>query len=276
MPVYAPDLNNNGRKKERVGKAIRPDKSLEVRYRNRLLRINRTLQDEYLALGRLINKNQINQADALRRLEMVEDALAQRGIARQYAAGVVQQASNTNRERLENLFKSTFGIDVFGIVDDLGLRQQLDGMIEENVGLITSIAKESLDKARFAVIANFRGEALPGETLIGELQRIGNITKNRAKLIARDQTSKLNSSINQARQQSVGIEEYIWRTSNDQRVVGAPGGLYPDGNDKHNEHWDREGKKFRWDAQPPDGHPGMPIQCRCRAEPVIDLDKILK
>lgn len=275
MPIFAPDLNNNSkRKKERKGRAIRPDRRLEARYRQRLFRINRTMQDEYLRLARLIKSGQINQADALRRLDQVEEALAQRGISRDIAQRIVTQADATNKERLQNMLGQTFGVDIFGIVDDFGLLEQLDGMIEENVGLITSVPKDSLDRARRAIVANFRGEKLFGGSLISEFQNIGRITKSRAKLIARDQTSKLNASINQSRQQGIGIEEYIWRNSKDERVVGNPSGLYPKGNRKHMNHWDREGKKFRWDKPPVDGHPGVPIQCRCRAEPVIDISKL--
>lgn len=273
MPIFAPELNGNG-KKERKGRSIKPDKRLEAQYNRQLLRVNRTLQDEYLRLGRLIRDKQINQADALRRLDQVEEALAQRGIARGMAQEIVGQANETNRERMQNMFKATFGIDVFGIVDDLGLMESLDGMIEENAGLITSIPRSSIQRARNAITGNFRGEDLPGGTLIQELQRIGSITKKRAKLIARDQTSKLNASINQVRQTSIGIEEYIWRTSKDERVVGTPGGLYPVGNAKHMNHFVREGKKFRWDSPPPDGHPGTPIYDRCHAEPIIDISKL--
>lgn len=274
MPIFAPELNS--RKSERKGKAIRPDKKLEVRYRNNLFRINRTLQDEYLRLGRLIKDGQINQADALRRLDDIDQSMQLRlgQDARMMASTVVEQANETNRDRMQTMFKNVFGIDVFGIVDDLGLREQLDGMIEENIGLIKTIPQDSLQRARNAVTANFRGETLPGGSLMQELQRIGGITKNRARLIARDQTSKLNSSINQARQQSIGVEEYVWRTSKDERVVGNPSGLYPKGNRKHMNHWDREGKRFRWDSPPPDGHPGQAINDRCRAEPVIDINKL--
>jgi len=274
MPIFAPELNS--RKSERNGKAIRPDKKLEVRYRNNLFRINRTLQDEYLRLGRLIKDGQINQADALRRLDDIDQAMRLRlgQDARIMASTVVEQANETNRDRMQTMFKNVFGIDVFGIVDDLGLREQLDGMIEENIGLIKTIPQDSLQRARNAVTANFRGETLPGGSLMQELQRIGGITKNRARLIARDQTSKLNSSINQARQQSIGVEEYVWRNSKDERVVGNPSGLYPKGRRKHNDHWNRDGKRFKWSDPPPDGHPGQPIQCRCRAEPVIDINKL--
>lgn len=57
-----------------------------------------------------------------------------------------------------------------------------------------------------------------------------------------------------------GIEEYIWRTAGDNRVRPA--------------HILRNGKKFKWDRPPLDGHPGMAIRCRCVAIPVIDLDNL--
>ena len=96
----------------------------------------------------------------------------------------------------------------------------------------------------------------------------------RARLIARDQTSKMNVAINMARQTSIGIEEYIWRTAKDRRVVGTPGGLWPEGNAMHGNHYKREGKTYRWDNPPHDGHPGWPINCRCYPEPVLDPDKL--
>jgi uncharacterized protein with gpF-like domain len=119
------------------------------------------------------------------------------------------------------------------------------------------------------------------------------VSKNRAKLIARDQTSKLTGLVNQTRQQSIGIEAYIWRTVKDQRVVGNPGGKYPEGNKAHGDHHMMEGVWCKWDdptvfsrdggktwikrpAQAPKSSPGQDIQCRCHAEPVIDTKKIME
>ena len=98
--------------------------------------------------------------------------------------------------------------------------------------------------------------------------------KERAQVIARDQTSKMNTNINQIRQTALGIQEYIWRTSEDSRVVGAPGGKYPQGNAMHGNHYVRNGKIFRWDEPPDDGHPGWPIQCRCVALGIVDRSQL--
>jgi SPP1 gp7 family putative phage head morphogenesis protein len=91
--------------------------------------------------------------------------------------------------------------------------------------------------------------------------RLG-ITRRRAELIARDQVGKLNGQLTMLRQSAYGVEGYIWRTSLDERVRQM--------------HADRDGERFEWSTPPEDGHPGMPIQCRCVAEPDIQdqLDEL--
>jgi SPP1 gp7 family putative phage head morphogenesis protein len=91
--------------------------------------------------------------------------------------------------------------------------------------------------------------------------------RSRAKLIARDQTSKFNGSLNRIRQQQAGITEYRWSTSHDERVRGNPDGKYPNARPSH---WAREDKVFAWDKPPSDGHPGEPINCRCVALAVLN------
>ena len=104
---------------------------------------------------------------------------------------------------------------------------------------------------------------------------------------------KLTSLLNQKRQEMLGIEQYIWRTSKDDAVVGKPGGLYPNWNNKHHNHWIMEGVRCRWDdatvysrtegrtwikrtGPMPKDHPGQEIQCRCYGEAVIDMQKLLE
>jgi SPP1 gp7 family putative phage head morphogenesis protein len=65
--------------------------------------------------------------------------------------------------------------------------------------------------------------------------------------------------VNRARQTELGVKQYTWRTSLDERV--------------RPEHQEREGEVFSWAKPPKDGHPGQPINCRCTADP--DLSAIL-
>jgi SPP1 gp7 family putative phage head morphogenesis protein len=94
------------------------------------------------------------------------------------------------------------------------------------------------------------------EWLQRNLQARLGITSRRAETIARDQIGKLNGQLTMIRQSSYGITHYRWMTSMDDRVREL--------------HAERHEQRFAWAEPPSDGHPGMPIQCRCVAEPDID------
>ena len=57
------------------------------------------------------------------------------------------------------------------------------------------------------------------------------------------------------RQETLGIEQYIWRTMDDGKVRAL-----------HRQYDDRT---FSWDNPPADGHPGDAFGCRCTADPVL-------
>ncbi len=137
---------------------------------------------------------------------------------------------------------------------DPGVGALIDEFRARNVARIKSIAGKQLveitEILNAAETPNLRVEVIRDQIR----ERFG-VSKSRATLIARDQTLTLNSQIAKQRQTNLGIEEYIWTTSGDERV--------------RPEHEEREGQVFRWDNPPVDGHPGEPISCRCTAFPVL-------
>lgn len=157
--------------------------------------------------------------------------------------------------------KVTLGID---IREDYYLGdfyvEQLKKWIEENVGLISSIPEDTLEKMKDIVYDGFAN----GKTttrMVREIQRAYSISRRRAELIARDQTAKLNGQIQKAQQQDAGITEYIWSDCGDEKVRRS--------------HRELNGKKFSWDDPPrnSDGrkcHPGQDFQCRCIGRPVFN------
>ena len=56
------------------------------------------------------------------------------------------------------------------------------------------------------------------------------------------------------------VDRYIWRSSDDSRVRAA--------------HAEYDDHIFLWSAPPEGGHPGQDWNCRCTAEPIIDLNAI--
>jgi hypothetical protein len=188
----------------------------------------------------------------------------------------VETSSRKQKTQLMESIKSALGVNHLYLLDNDEVRGAYELALMEATNLIKTVPTEYMERVAEALRRDFRNEAQPeGRTLSQEIAASTRITLQRAKVIARDQTAKMTSSFNATRQKSAGITEYIWRTAKDQRVVGRPAGLFPVGNPKHMNHYEREGKTFRWDKPPPDGHPGMAIQCRCYAEPIIDLDALI-
>lgn len=180
-----------------------------------------------------------------------------------------------DREKLERSLAKAFHVNTAYILDDDIVGPQIEALTAKAVDLITSIPDDYLNDVKRAVLDQYANIPHPGNrSLAEEIRHIAGVSETKAKMIARDQTAKMTSSVQQARQTSLGIEGYIWRNSKDRRVVGNPSGLYPKGNSKHGNHWSREGQFFRWDEPPHDGHPGWPILCRCYAEPVVDSNTI--
>lgn len=281
MPLIPSDkeLQKLLKRKPRRGKPVKVNRQQEVRLRRA---VSGLWKDVLLPATERIKELVRQGTSASVIAQAIEDALLQaqlhygrqvNGIIDRWVAGVDREVQNA----LHRTMYDALGVDVAGMLAQPDVKDMLDLAGTQAAMLIKTIPQQYLGKVAEAVADNFAGRDLPeGRSLLQQIQHIGGVSYRRAKVIARDQTSKLTASLNEHRQSAVGIEEYVWRTVKDERVVGRPGGVSPVGNPKHMDHYHREGKTFRWDNPPSDGHPGYPIQCRCWAEPVIDPKKIIK
>lgn len=140
----------------------------------------------------------------------------------------------------------------------------MDQWVRANTGLIRSLSQSTVRGISREIDAAFEG-GLRHEELAMRWRERGlpvefGTLEGRTRVIARDQVNKLNGQLTQARQENLGVTHYVWRTSGDERV--------------RDRHVELDGQRFAWDSPPPDGHPGNPVQCRCVAEAVLDLDSI--
>ena len=262
-----------GKKDKRKGQSVKPSRSVKVNYRNALYDITRLLGRNTQEIISLLASDaptpQILQqmTEAIRQSQLRVDAEAER-IAQQF----LDDADIQNKRRFENMLKQALGVDYLRTVTGENAQIALQAARATNVGLIKSISSEHWEKVLLAVNKNLSGTlSMP---LTSRLKQIGGITTRRASFIARDQTAKITSQLNQSRQHDAGINSYTWSTSEDQRVVGTPGGLYPKGSKAHRNHYKRDGKVYYWNNPPSDGHPGEAINCRCVAIPKIDLSEL--
>lgn len=176
-------------------------------------------------------------------------------IADKLAKNIVYQQQKQSDKQLVDILKKQTGLDFTGLLRDEVLTDALNEAISANVALIKSIPEQYLYRVEQAVMAGVQSGQL-NKTLADELQKIKNMTDNRAKLIAADQLGKINSRLTQIRQQKLGVTHYTWSTSHDERV--------------RHEHRLRDGKLFAWDNPPADGHAGQAIRCRCVALPYTE------
>lgn len=148
-------------------------------------------------------------------------------------------------------------IDVRYLLRDDDLVDLLSVRSEEFNRLIRNLSQDLRDRIERQTLSSiFEGKG--NAEIAKSVTEIGGIGRNRARLIARDQSSKLNAAQNQFRQEQAGVTHYVWRTILDGR--------------ERPEHNARNKKTFAWAKPPSDGHPGYAINCRCRALAVLTDD----
>lgn len=165
-------------------------------------------------------------------------------------------------EDLNSLFES--GIEGITVAPELTpeMVENLKEGWSENMNLyIKNWTMESIKRLRRRVWNN----ALNGyrsKDLVGEIMHDYNVSANKAKFLARQETSLLMSKFREERYKSAGVEQYRWSTALDSRV--------------RERHKELQGKIFSWDNPPivdnlgHRAHPGEDFGCRCVAIPIID------
>lgn len=127
----------------------------------------------------------------------------------------------------------------------------IDSFVRENVNYI----KKDLDEHYTDIEGIIRRGLESGESvksMQGKIAKRYNTTKNRSKLIARDQTNKFFGQLTRERSTDLGITHFIWVTAGDSRVRDL--------------HESLNGRRFSWKNGADGLFPGMDIQCRCVAK----------
>jgi SPP1 gp7 family putative phage head morphogenesis protein len=156
------------------------------------------------------------------------------------------------------------------------LRSELQGpvgervrqLIQQNAKLISSLPLEIAERvAQHMADSQQAGER--AENFRSKL--MVHLTRSRARLIARTETSKASTALTQARSEELGLSWWVWQTSQDQRVRAS--------------HRKMQGVLCSWNDLPApellvgeksEGHyaAGNIFNCRCYPEPLLYLDQV--
>ncbi len=171
---------------------------------------------------------------------------------------VGKSKSNYERRLLSILRRRGFTV---GFNHSQYVEEQMQVALGENIGLIKSVGEQYLDRVRLSVWQSVKG-GYDVEGLIKRLREIDGMSERRAKIIAADQTHKINQAIEEARATELGITEAIWTHSSASRTprpshVKANGTVY-----KISEGLLLDGKMTK---------PAMEVNCRCRPRLIVNL-----
>lgn len=181
--------------------------------------------------------------------------------AESIANGFVSRGDAQNHAEVSTNLKNQTGIDLSAYLrNSPNIAEKVNALTAGNIQLIKSIRSQYLDKVQNAVMQAMVKGTL-NKDLAAQIKDLGKTTEKRAMFIARDQSSKLNAALTQARHEDAGIKKYMWSTSLDERVRDS--------------HADKEGLVFEYANPPSDtGHPGHDFNCRCVA--ISYLGDVLK
>lgn len=170
-------------------------------------------------------------------------------------------------ERAWFIYGRKLGRSLRSEIETAPLGDELRRLLDEQVHLITSLPIQAAERVHELAI-QYLHEGRRYSELSDRIMETGHVTRSRADLIARTETSRVASTLTMVRAQHIGSPGYFWRSVRDRRV-----------RDSHRlmDRRSMEGEMFRWD-QPPEVepgkfyHPGHFPNCRCWPDPVIPAE----
>lgn len=145
------------------------------------------------------------------------------------------------------------------------VREVTKAAVAENVGLIKSIPQEYFKKIQGTVMRSITGGRGSAD-VFNMIEHIGKVTRDRAELIARDQTSKTTTALNAARMTDLGIKKFEWLHSGGGK---EPRPLHK--NVLNGNIYSLADPPVIDDRTEEKGLPGQLINCRCRMIPVLEF-----
>jgi len=262
MPRYQLTTLNPKAKGKRI-QGIAPSLIAEAQYRRAMFgmlkQMRLYLRETYLPAVRTIHSRYTRDAEvddlAKANTEMTAYFASLVNATVAQIRTVLNLAGRQHTAAWTRAVRKAIGVDIAALVHHSDLTESIQRSAASAAELIKDISSTSARRiAQLALDYASGGKSV--KAFVDDVQRVLKVSRNRAKVIARDQIAKANSSFSRIRQVEAGVTSYVWRTSQDERVRPT--------------HRSNNGKKIRWD-QPPvtTGHPGHDIMCRCTAEAVI-------
>lgn len=256
----------------KILRAVRPNQGVRFRYQRQMM----ALIDEMHASALYWLEAQYKKTPPTLAMDAVPSKSMQatfRKLAKQWRDRFDEMAPKIAEAYLQGSFKATdsamraalreAGISVkFKMT--AAMRDAFNASLDENVGLIRSIPARYLEQVE-GIVSRSYASGRDLATMVKDLKALYPKAANRAVLIARDQSNKANSVVENARRLQLGITEAIWMHSG--------GGKHP-----RPEHVKASGRVYKICEGCPIKNrkgvleyiqPGQEINCRCVSRSVL-------
>ncbi len=259
------------------GKPIIPSSAIERAYSKKLNALADAMNKEYeKSLKGVMQEEQVKEHYAEDASVTSSFTSVLKGLKRRWGSIFEGFARVVAPEFVEDAAKAASDTTLFSL-RAAGLKQPraeynesianiLQSSKDYNHTLITGLCEEAHEKVYSAVMLSLTSPDPAQQGMSGiknALVEMGVFTENRIKLITKDQTSKVYSSVSTNRMKENGVTKFEW--------LHTSAGKVP----RHS-HVEKDGMVFDiddkrlWEGPKADqGPPGWAINCRCRAVPII-------
>lgn len=198
-------------------------KGLEISYKVELLKLIDSIEIEfYKELNTLFDEH-FNKDDFVDDIDILFERLKIFSNSKQSITisnlspilfNVARLASNQVRRSLSKLDEN---LNLSNQLPVFEISELIRNSLSINIKLIKSIPSELLDDLFYTIEDGFRSGSSLNEINKSLVSKF-NISRNRASVIARTEIAKLHSSVIREEYLKLGIENYQWHTSDDERV----------------------------------------------------------
>ena len=193
---------------------------------------------------------------AMNGLVMAMQALPKSGVPVAEIQKALDRMEGYHRKRVIQTFKAALGVDIRPFLTHPEIAAFMSRKISENVDLIKTIAPRMHESLKARLQKELAEAPFDQQRLTKLVRSEYKSSGYNLRRIVRDQNSKTIGGLTEARQGQLGISQYQWVTSQDERVRST--------------HVANSGLIFDW-ANPPaaTGHPGNDVLCRCAPTPIV-------
>ena len=169
------------------------------------------------------------------------------------------QVERVHQGRWVGNIMSATSVDLSTVLSASDMEDTIEASLNWNTALIRDVSDETRRRIANSVFAGFQRRAAAAE-IAKEISESISMARARARRIAADQTVKLGSRLNEARQEQAGLTHFKWRHS---------GKAHP-----RSWHLARNGQIYPWARSgiPASDMPGVPPFCGCTAQGVITFE----